>query len=374
MAGKVKAITIPTAASIIKKYGGGLVSELEEVRFWIPSRILSVNHQFGGGIPYGGWVELFGTESGGKSLLAFDFAYGAQQCGGVVIWADAEKAFTKKWSNELELEHDRIWWNEESTIEIISDWVRDSIIYWRSVLTNNEPILVVVDSIAVLECLEAQDGSQVDAKADFGNRAKAISKFMRLRSSTLKTYGVGAILINQLREKQGATKYEDPDTTPGGQATKFYASIRAGLYGGKQITKKIKGRERRVGRHTSIRIKKNKVAPPRETIKGIEVYTLPEYTKKPLGFDRYHGLDAIIEDMGYFEKKGSRYYKKGKMIANGREALLEVIANDDKLRRRIIRESGINTISTLKRVLSEQSKNWYPVKAAKVKKEESDEE
>ena len=374
MAKKSTVIKIETPASISKKYGGGLVSNTDEIRFWIPSRVLAINYQFGGGVPYGKIVELFGTESGGKTLLAKDFAYATQECGGMVIWADAEKSFIKSWAQANGLDLEKVWLNKENTIEILSDWIRDSCTYWRSILTHNEPILLVVDSLAVLECLEAQNASQVDAKADFGNRAKAISKFLRARQPLFDELGIGVILINQLREKQGASKFEDPDTTPGGQATKFYASIRVGLYGGKQIIKKIKGKEARVGRNTSIRIKKNKVAPPRTTIKGIEVYTDPEYTKMPLGFSKYFGLDEIIDKLNIFTKKGSRYYLKDKMIANGKDALIEVIQKDDNLRRKVIRKTEINTISGLQKQLSEQTHNFYPVKAPKVKKQEEDEE
>lgn len=374
MGKKTNTIKIETAAAITKKYGGGFVSQMDEVRFWIPSKQLAINHQFGGGIPYGKIVELFGTESGGKSLLALDFADGTIECGGMVIWADAEKSFTKKWTGQLDLDMEKIWLLSENTIETLSDWIKDSCVLFRSQLTHNEPILLVLDSLAVLECIEAQNASQTDSKADFGNRAKAISKFLRLRQPLFDALGIGVILINQLREKQGASKFEDPDTTPGGQATKFYASIRAGLYGGKQILKKIKGKEARVGRHTSIRIKKNKVAPPRRTIKGIEVYTDPDYTKMPLGFSKYFGLDEIIEYFEVFKKKGSRYYYKDKMIANGKEALLEVLKKDDALRRKAIRKCGINTIGGLKSQLEKETKNHYPVKAAKSKeKEEKDE-
>jgi recombination protein RecA len=376
MAKKTNTIKVETPASISKKYGGGLVSQMDEVRFWIPSRVLSINHLFGGGIPYGGIVELFGTESGGKTLLAMDFGYGAQECGGIVIWGDGEKSFTKRWAEQIGLDHSKIWLNKENTVEILSDWIKDSCVYWRSILVNNEPILVVIDSLAVLECMEAQNASQVDAKADFGNRAKAISKMLRARQPLWDDLGVGVILINQLREKQGASKFEDPDTTPGGQATKFYACIRAGLYGGKQILKKIKGRETRVGRLTSVRIKKNKVAPPRKSIKGLEVYTDPDYTKMPLGFSKYFGLDELIEKFEVFKKKGSRFYYKGKMIANGKDALMEVLKNDDSLRRKVIRKCEINTIGSLQTQLENQTKNWYPVKATKTKDkdEEKDEE
>ena len=373
---KDNSIKVLTPAAMSKKYGGsGLASVvLRDVELWIPSRFLALNDQFGGGIPYGGIVELYGEESSGKSLLAQDFAYGTQQLGGVVIFADAEKAFTKQWSEANGLELDKVWLYQENTVELISDWVRDSIIYWRSILVNNEPILLILDSLAVLECLENQNTAQESKKAEMGNRAKAISTFLRLRSPLFHSMGVGAILINQLRKKIGASNYEDPDTTPGGEATKFYASIRAGVYGGKQIVKKIRGVEERVGRHTSIRIKKNKVAPPKKTIKAAEVHFV-ETKGNPIGFNKYFGLpDLLISKEVISRKKGSSSYMMGdKMIARGEEKFLELLYNDDKLRSKLIRRAGINTISTTQKQLDEIKVNLYPVTVKSSKDEESEE-
>lgn len=361
-------IKIPTQAALMKKYGrSGLASNvLSDTTLWIPSRFLAVNHQFGGGIPYGGIVELYGEESSGKSLLAQDFAYGTQQLGGMVLFADAEKSFTKQWSESNGLDLDKVWLYQENTVELISDWVMDSIVMWRSQLTNNEPILLILDSLAVLECLENQNTQQTDRKAEMGNRAKAIGTFLRSRSPLFHEYGVGVILINQLRSKIGASKFEDPDTTPGGEATKFYASIRVGVYGGKQIKKKIKGVEKRVGRVSSIRIKKNKVAPPRETIKGAEVYFV-ETKNNPIGFNRYFGLPELLQELEIVTRKkgSSNYMMDDKVIARGEEKFLELLYTDDKLRRKLIKKAGINTISRTEQQISELKTNLYPVKAGK---------
>lgn len=370
---KSNVIKIPTQAALMKKYqGSGIASTvLSDITLWIPSRFLALNHQWGGGVPYGEIVELYGEESSGKSLLAQDFAYSTQQLGGVVIFADAEKAFTKQWSEANGLELDKVWLYQENTIELISDWVMDSIIMWRSQLTNNEPILLVLDSLAVLECLENQNTPQTDRKAEMGNRAKAIGTFFRARKPILHKYGVAAIVINQLRDKVGASKFEDPDTTPGGQATKFYAGIRVGVYGGKQIKKKIKGVEKRVGRVSSIRIKKNKVAPPRETLKGAEVYFV-ETKNNPIGFNRYFGLPELLQELEIVTRKkgSSNYMMNDKLIARGEEKFLDLLYNDDKLRRKLIRKAGINTISRTQEQLDSIKTNLYPVKAGAKEDEE----
>jgi recombination protein RecA len=376
MAKAKKAIKIPTMASMSKKYGGSGYGTkvLEAPMLWLPCKFLAVNYQFGGGIPYGKILELFGTESGGKTLLAQDFAYACQQLGGMVIWADAEKSFTKEWAEKNGLDMDKIWLYKENTIENISDWVRDSIYMWRSQLVNNEPILLVVDSLAALECEANQNTEQLDRKAEMGNRAKAIGTFLRGRNPLLDELGICTILVNQLRSKVGASKFEDPDTTPGGEATKFFADIRAGVYGGKQIVKKIKGKETRVGRLSSIRIKKNKVAPPRDTIKGAEVYFNAEYKKMPIGFNRYFGLEEIILEKEILLKQGNKYSFRGKVIATKKDGIMEALMENEDLRRKIIRKLGINSIGTLQKKLDSIETNLFPVSIKKDKDEEKDEE
>jgi recombination protein RecA len=374
MAKKAKGkIKLQTESALRKKYAGsGNAKEIlvaPEDMLWIPSRFLALNDQWGGGIPYGKVVEVFGEESSGKSLIAFDFSYCTQALGGVVLWADAEFAFMRGWAEKNGIDLKDVELYPEKAIELISDWSMDMGIYWRSKLTNNEPILLVVDSIAALECLENLNSSQVDSKAEMGNRAKQMDKWLRTRNGSYEEIGMSAILINQLRSKIGASQFEDPDTTPGGKATRFYASIRVGVYGGKQITKKIKGKDRRIGRVTSIRIKKNKVAPPKPTLKSAEVFFTDEGGNE-IGFNRYFGLaDLLVEKDVLTRKKGSsRFYLGDKMIANGEEALIKKLQEDGDLRKKLIRKSGINTISRTQKQLDKLSKNLYPIKTTEFEK------
>jgi len=353
-----------SAKELHKKYPGfGIASEislLPENMPWLPSRNMALNYTLGGGIPFGKILELFGEESSGKSLMAIDFAYCCQKLGGVVIWEDAEQAFDRYWMEKNGLNMDQlVVWNQ-TAVEPISDWVADMALYWRAKLTNNEPILFVLDSVAALDCLANIDSEQTDAKAEMGNRAKAIYKFLRIRNQLLAELGITCIFINQLRKKVGATQWEDPDATPGGAAMKFYASQRVGVYGGKQIKKKMHGFEERVGRNVSVRIKKNKVAPPKPTFKT-EVYFHEDYK---IGFDKYLGLEEILFKEGVITKKSStarNFFFKGKVIAGSKDELLEVIASNGDLRKKMLRKAGINTISKTKRVLEKLEKNLFPV-------------
>lgn len=337
-----------------------------EDMLWLPSRFLAFNHQLGGGIPFGKILELYGEESSGKSLLALDFAYSCQQLGGQVLWLDSEYSFTRDWAEINGLDLDKVELFREKAIENIADWSVDMGMHYRSQLTNNEPILLVVDSVAALDCLANLNSEHASDKADMGNRAKANDKLFRTRNGVWESLGIAVICINQLRSNLKAGMFGDPDTTPGGKALRFYASQRIGVYGGKQIKEKIDGKERRVGRHTSIRVKKNKVAPPKLTIKAAPVYFHPD-AKLGVGFDRYFGLaDVLLEKKVITKKKGASWYKyKGENLANGEANLLKLIRKDDKLRTRLLRKAGINTISTTRKRLAKQPENLFPIKDAK---------
>lgn len=365
MAKKKTGIKLKTKAALRKKYSGsGSAKDIiiaGDKMLWLPSRFLALNDLLGGGVPFGKILEIYGEESSGKSLLAFDFAYCTQALGGVVLWADAEFAFTYDWAIANGLDLERVELYQEKAIELIADWSLDMALAYRSELPNNEPILLVVDSIAALDCLANMNSSQVDSKAEMGNRAKAIDRMLRLRNGAWDKLGVTVILINQVRAKIGAGLFEDPETTPGGRATKFYASQRLGVYGGKQIKGTVNGKEDRVGRVSSIRVKKNKVAPPKPTIKAAEVYFHPGF-KEPVGFQRYFGLADVLERKGVLERKkgSSRYYYKDKMVANGEKALLKLIKEDDKFRAKMIRRAGINTISQTRSRMAEMG-NLYDI-------------
>lgn len=366
-----------TESALRKKWAdSGLAENIvvePEKMLWIPSRFLALNDLTGGGAAYGKIHEIFGEESSGKSLAALDFAYSTIALGGQVLWADAEFAFTRQWALTNGLDLKKVELLKGKAIEEISDWSVDMATYYRSKLTNNEPILLVVDSVAACDTLENLNSPQVDRKAEMGNRAKAMDMFLRSRNNIYENLGVTVILINQLRKKIGASKFEDPDTTPGGAAAKFYASIRLGFYGGKSITRKIKGKEYRIGRVTSIRAKKNKIAPPKPTIKAAPVYFIEEAVEG-VGFDKYFGLPDILERKGVLKRKpgSSRYFMKGsdKAIATSEEKLLLLLRDDDNLRRKLLRKAGINTINTTAKKIDAIKENLYPVKLSKEKDDE----
>lgn len=358
-----KKLKLPTENELSKKYNGsGKASDIKlsaEDSLWLPSSNIAINYLFGGGIPYGRILELYGEESSGKTLLAMDFAKCCQALGGIVLAADAEATYDTYWNEVNGIDNDKVILFQETAVETLSDWMRDQALYWRNKLINNEPILIILDSVAALDCADNIDSVQSDAKAEMGNRAKAIYKMFRIRNQLFNELGVCFIAINQLRQKVGASPYQDPDTTPGGSALKFYASIRCGIYGGKQIKAKINGMEERVGRLASIRIKKNKVGPPRPTLKT-EVYFIEEY-REP-GFSRYIGFPEILQRVGVLVKKGSRYYFGDEMVSNGETALIAKIESDEKFRKNMIRKSKVNTISKMRVKLKKlEGNNQFPI-------------
>ena len=362
MAGRKK-IKIPTLREIQKKFPSQYIAgEVDESkRPWLPTRFLAFNKVTGGGCPFGKIIELFGEESSGKSLMAYDFAYCCQYLGGMVLWVDAEQSFTNDWATKNGLDLDKIVVFRSTSIEAISDWVANMALYWRSQLTHNEPILLVLDSVSALDTDINLNSEMLNASADMGNRAKAIYKYFRIRNEMLYSLGITQVYINQLRKNLKAGMFENPDTTPGGKALAFYASIRIGLYGGKQITKKIKGKERKIGRLTSIRTIKNKVATPGPTLKGSPLYNNDKYVDS-IGFDRLHFLDEILLEEEIIEKtKSGTYSYKGKTLCRGAEKFSELLREDDELRRKLIRKAGINTLGTTKKLLESITENLYPI-------------
>lgn len=352
MAKKTK--KVKSLQSILNKYSGvslasDMYSEVENLP-WLPSRSLVMNWVLGGGIPFGKVMELFGQESSGKSMVAMDFLVVCQKLGGWGMWVDAESSFSKDWWTTNGVDLTKVIIYHENTIEKISDWCIDVARTLRAKLTSNEPILFVLDSIAALDTLERLNSDQTDEKTEMGARARAMGNFLRKRSKELADLGVTCIFINQLRKKLGVM-FEEPDTTPGGEAMKFFAHIRMGFYRKKQIKAKVNGQETWVGNYVSLRMKKNKVAPPKPTMET-EVYFLRDYG--PVGFSRYAGLVEALERSGTLkrEKGSSIYYdKEGNKIARGEEALTQLLESDKSLRSRLIALAGINTFSNTKKLL-----------------------
>lgn len=212
-----KKIKVPSLRDIQKKFPGQYIaSQVDESRMpWLPTRCLAFNKVTGGGIPFGKILELFGEESSGKTLLAYDFAYCAQYLGGIVLWVDAEQSFTNSWAEANGLDLQRVIVYRDTSIEKISDWIAMQALYWRSQLTHNEPILLVVDSISALDTDNNINSEMDQASADMGNRAKAIYKYFRIRNEMLYSLGITQVYINQLRKNLKAGMFEDPDCLHG---------------------------------------------------------------------------------------------------------------------------------------------------------------
>jgi len=304
MAKKPKAKLLDKKA-LKQKYhaNAGLASEIllpKDSALWLPSRNIALNYQLGGGIPYGKILEQFGYESTGKSLLAMDFGYVAQKLGGVILWGDIEGAFDIHWAEQNGINTDKVELYSDNSVEGFSDWSTDMIIHYRAKLTHNEPILLVADSIAGFECEENINTDQLSAKAEMGNRAKAIYRMYRNRNSrTWQKYGVSVIMVNQVRKKVGASMFEDAETTPGGDSTKFYATQRLALIRSKQIKgylkkngdfKEDKGKKgTKIGQNIIMMVRKNKAAPPKPSVKTCVYFE--DLKTGYVGFDRYGGID-----------------------------------------------------------------------------------
>lgn len=359
---KNSSLKIPTKNDLLKKYGDivKLASDTKESGLWLPSTFFALNYTFGGGIPFGKILEVAGEESSGKSLIAYNFAYSCQQLGGHVIWVDAEQSWMNSWAETNGVDPNRVTVINDTRIEYISDAVADIALYLRSQLVHNEPILLVIDSIAAMDCSDNIDSKMVGSKAEMGGRAKALYKYFRIRSELFYRLGVTQIYINQLRTALNVGFGKDNTTTTGGAALKFWSSIRAAFYAGRSITVKQNGKERRAGKLVTIRLIKNKVAPPRPTLSKCPVYFNPKFHE--VGFDRCFGLDDVLIENGIIEKSSGGVYKyKGETLARGEEKFQKLLEEDDELRRKLLRKAHINTIGSTKKALSKLTTNYFPV-------------
>ena len=363
MAKSNKGMRVPTKNELMKKYGSimNLASDMVDSNLWLPSTFFTLNYTFGRGIPYGKILEVAGEESSGKSLIAYNFAYCCQQLGGHVIWVDAEQSWMNSWAEENGVDPNRVTILTDTRIEYIADAVADISLYLRSQLTHNEPILLVIDSLAAMDCADNIDAKLVEGKAEMGGRAKALYKYFRVRNEFFYRLGITQIYINQLRTALNVGFGKDNTTTTGGAALKFYASIRAAFYSGKTLTIKNKGKERKVGKLVTIRLIKNKVAPPRPTISKCPVYFNPKFHE--VGFDRCYGLEDVLVENDIIEKSSGGIYKyQGQVLARGEEKFQKLLEEDDSLRRKLLKAADINTISTTKKQLKElYDTNLYPV-------------
>ncbi len=369
-----------TKADLDKKYpDSGLVVDLEippDQVLWVPSSSPAINYRMGGGLAYGRICEIAGKESSGKSLLGLNFIRSAQKMKGVGIFIDAELAFDANWAKRNGLDTSLIHLYSENELEIISDFMVEIAFYYRSMYLKNEPIVMVLDSIAALDTKEAMETSGLDSKAEMGIRAKAMYKMLRLRNKYWSKLGICVVCINQLRDKINTgfgSQFEEKDDTVGGKALRFYASQRVFLETKKILTKGTGDNKHRYGAEVNLTMKKNKLAPPKVP-QRFELIFDDDYGT--IGFERYRGLNKAFLDLGVVTKQGNSYIFDGDIIATSKTDFASLIENDRDLRGDLLRESGIPTINSMKTRLSSITENRYPAARFDIKqaKKEADDE
>ena len=251
-AAKLKALQA-TIDKIEKDFGKGTIMKLGEQPKWevsvIPSGSISLDHALGiGGYPRGRVIEIFGPESSGKTTLAIHAIAEAQKQGGIAAIIDAEHAFDRTYAKNLGVNVDALLIsqpdNGEQALEITDNLIRSGAID-----------IIVIDSVAALTPKAEIEGEMGDAK--MGLQARLMSQALRKLTANISKTNTCCIFINQLRDKIGVM-FGNPETTTGGNALKFYASVRIDV----RKSTQIKDGEEALGNRTKVKIVKNKLAPP----------------------------------------------------------------------------------------------------------------
>ena len=292
-----------TLKLIEKNYGKGTVMKLGERPHVdvdvIHSGSLLIDNALGvGGYPKGRIIEIFGPESSGKTTLALHAIAEAQKKGGTAAFVDAEHSIDPVYARNLGVNIDELILSQpdsgEQALEIVE------------LLANSGGIdLIIVDSVAALVPQAELDGNMGDAAV--GLQARLLSKAMRKLAGILNNNECTVIFINQLREKVGVI-YGNPETTTGGRALKFYASVRIDI----RRAEAIKDGSNIVGNTVNVKIVKNKVSPP---FKNCQVDII--YGK---GIAKTAEILDLGVQMGILTRSGSWYEYNGERFANGREA------------------------------------------------------
>ncbi len=300
---------------IEKDYGKGAIMKLgdeavEKVEV-IPSGSIGLNFALGvGGYPRGRIIEIFGPESSGKTTLALHAIAEAQKAGGIAAMIDAEHAFDRFYAEKLGVDTSNLLIsqpdNGEQALEIAEQLIRSSAID-----------ILVVDSVAALTPKSEIEGDMGDRNV--GLQARLMSQAMRKLTGTIARTNTVCIFINQLREKIGGTMFGPSETTTGGNALKFYASVRVDIRPGTSV----KDGENVLGKHARVKIVKNKVAPPFKRCEFDIMFGQ--------GISRASEIIDLGVEYEIINKSGSWFSYNGSKLAQGRDSAKAVIDDNPEL-------------------------------------------
>ena len=310
---KLKALQL-TIDKIEKTYGKGTIMKLgdeavEQVEA-ISTGSITLDGALGiGGLPKGRIVEIYGPESSGKTTLAIHSIANAQKNGGIAAFIDAEHAFDRFYAQKLGVNLEDLLIsqpdNGEQALEIADNLIRSGAID-----------ILVIDSVAALTPKREIEGEMGESK--MGLQARLMSQALRKLTATISRTGCCCIFINQLREKIGVM-FGNPETTTGGNALKFYASVRLDI----RRIGQIKDGETVVGNRTRVKIVKNKLAPPFRTAEFDIVYGE--------GISKMGEIVDLGVDKGVIRKSGSWFSYGETKLAQGRDAVKQLLLDNPEL-------------------------------------------
>ncbi|EMS34204.1 RecA protein [Mariniradius saccharolyticus AK6] len=325
---KLKALQL-TIDKLEKTYGKGTVMKLSDNTVQdvpaISTGSLGLDMALGvGGIPRGRVIEIYGPESSGKTTLTMHCIAEAQKAGGLAAFIDAEHAFDKTYAEKLGIDTENLLIsqpdNGEQALEIAEHLIRSGAID-----------IIVIDSVAALVPKGELEGEMGESK--MGLQARLMSQALRKLTGAINKTGCACIFINQLRDKIGVM-FGNPETTTGGNALKFYASVRLDI---RRIGQIKEGADNVVGNRTKVKVVKNKVAPPFKVVEFDIMYGE--------GISKVGEIIDLGVEFEIIKKAGSWFSYDGNKLGQGRDAVKELLLDNpelaEELERRIKEKAGL---------------------------------